>query len=278
MITIKPICGYLVNKAHANEVVAPAYDGFSAKQRRQFAEDNPNNYINAVRYIDEFSDNENVTYKRLLKQNKKSLRKLIKNSFYDAVDDAVFIYQMEDSNGHIQTGIVCDLPFQNYEDGVIRIHEHTRKDKEKGLSKYISKVGAISSPVCITYAKHSSIESIVEETIQSAPLIVVESDITQRLWMIDDFKVIDELMFYFQQIEVCYLADGHHRLASGHRYAKKCKKKNPQHRGNEPYNYMLTVLFPDEEMQVLALSLSTTLAGSEFHALTMRLKKKCFVT
>lgn len=252
MITIKPICGFVVNKTHADEVVAPAYDGFSAEERRHFAENNPNNYINAVRYIDEFRDEENVSYKSLLKQNKKSLHKLIDGEFYNSIDDAVFIYQMEDSNGHLQTGIVCDLPFQNYEDGVIRIHEHTRKDKEKGLSKYIKKVGAISSPVCITYAKHSSIESIVETTIKNPPEIVIESDIIQRLWMIDDFKVIDELMFYFQQIETCYLADGHHRLASGHRYAKKCRKKNAEHRGDEPYNYMLAVLFPDEEMQVLA--------------------------
>lgn len=252
MLTIRPINGYLVANEHANDVVAPAYDSFSPKQRRQFAEQNPKNYINAVRYIDEYSDDEEITYKSLLKQNKQSLYDLIDKEYYQAIDNAVFIYQLEDKNGHLQTGVVCDIPFKNYEDGVIRIHEHTRKDKEKGLSKYIKKVGAISSPVCITYAKHSSIESIIESIISRPPEIVLETDIIQRLWTVTNTELMEELAFYFTQIEVCYLADGHHRLASGHRYAKKCQRKNPNHQGDESYNHMLAVLFPDEEMQILA--------------------------
>lgn len=253
MLNIKPINGYLAKQEHAETVVCPEYDNFTPAERRQFAEDHPDNYINTIRYIDEFAPYENISYKDVLKINKAKLQDILKRDFYHEVKDTLLIYQLETADGHIQTGLMADLPFSDYEKGVIRIHEYTRKDKEKGLSKYIKKVGAVSTPVCITYARHSSIDEIIAGvTENNAPDVVLESDIIQRVWMIKDHSVYEELSYYFKQIDVTYLADGHHRIASGNRFAKRCKRKNPEHTGEESYNYLLAVLFPDEEMLIHA--------------------------
>ncbi|MBS9778509.1 MAG: DUF1015 domain-containing protein [Gammaproteobacteria bacterium] len=253
MLNIKPITGYLAKQKYADTVVCPEYDNFTPVERRQFAEENPNNYINTIRYIDEFAPTESVSYKKVLKINRKKLQEILVRDFYEEIQDTLLIYQLETLDGHIQTGLMADVPFTDYENGAIRIHEYTRKDKEKGLSKYIKKVGAVSTPVCITYPRHSSIDDIISNvTTNNAPDVVLESDIIQRVWMVKDHSIYEELCYYFKQIDVTYLADGHHRIASGHRYAKRCKKKNPDHTGNEPYNYLLAVFFPDEEMLIHA--------------------------
>lgn len=251
MLNIKPICGFLAKQEHADTVVCPEYDSYTPTERRQFAEEHPDNYINAVRYIDEYAPFEQMTYKNVLKNNKQHLKHLLEESFYHEIKDSLLIYQLQTQDGHVQTGLMTDLPFSDYENGVIRLHEYTRKDKEKGLSKYIKKVGAISTPVCITYPKHTAVEEIFNKIIaDNPPDLLLESDIIQRLWVVRDRRVHEELDYHFKQIEVAYLADGHHRIASGHRHAKKSRKENPNHTGYEPYNFMLAVLFPDEEMLI----------------------------
>lgn len=253
MLNIKPINGYLAKQAHVQTVTCPEYDNFTPAERRQFAEEHPDNYINTIRYIDEFAPSENIAYKDVLQMNKAQLQAILEKDFYQEIKDSLLIYQLETLDGHVQTGLMTDLPFSDYENGVIRIHEYTRKDKEKGLSKYIKKVGAISTPVCITYARHSSIDELIATvTDNNAPDVVLETDIIQRIWIIKDHSIYEELSYYFQQVDVSYLADGHHRIASGHRFAKRCKKKNPHHTGKESYNYLLAVLFPDEEMLIHA--------------------------
>lgn len=253
MLNIKPINGFLAKQEAADKVICPEYDDFTPAERRQFAEDHPDNYINTIRYIDEFAPFEKVSYKDVLKMNKAELQHILSKDFYEEIKDALLIYQLETQEGHLQTGLMTDLPFTDYENGVIRLHEYTRKDKEKGLSKYIKKVGAISTPVCITYPKHTAVDEILKSiTENQTPDVILDTDIIQRVWIVKNRRIHEELDYHFKQIEVAYLADGHHRIASGHRHAKKCRKNNPDHTGYESYNYMLAVLFPDEEMLIHA--------------------------
>lgn len=252
MLNIHPLTGYLPQKASAKTVICPAYDTFTPAERRVFAEKNPDNFINTFRYIDEFEPHEGITLNMLLKQNKQYLQQLLAKGLYRPVDNALLVYQLETTDGHIQTGVIADIPYSDYEKDAIRIHEYTRKEKEKGLAKYIKKVGVVPSPVCITYPQHTGITDITQRITQQPPDIELTTDITQRAWVITDANIQSELRYHFQQVGVSYLADGHHRIASGHRFAKKCRQQNPEHTGNEPYNYMLGVLFPDNEMRIHA--------------------------
>ena len=253
MLNIKPINGYLAKQEHAQTVVCPEYDNFTPKERRHFAENHPENYINTIRYIDEFTDAEKVSYEDILKKNKAKLKEILERDFYHEIKNTLLIYQIETLDGHVQTGLMADLPFTDYENGVIRIHEYTRKDKEEGLSKYIKKVGALSTPVCIAYARHSAIDEVIASVVdENLPDVILETDIIQRVWIIKDPSKYEELSYHFRQIDFCYLADGHHRIASGHRFAKNCIRENKQHTGEESYNYLLAVLFPDEEMLIHA--------------------------
>lgn len=253
MLNIKPLNGYLVKQDSAEAVVCPEYDNFTPQERRQFTETHPDSYINTIRYIDEFVEAEQVTYNDILSRNKASLKTLLNNDKYRKIQDVLLVYQLETRDGHRQTGLMTDLPYTDYENGAVLLHEYTRKDKEKGLSKYIKKVGAISTPVCITYPKHTAIDEILQQvTDTQEPDVVLDTDIIQRIWVINNRRLHEELDYHFKQVEVAYLADGHHRIASGHRFAKKSRKNNPEHSGYESYNYMLAVLFPDDEMLIHA--------------------------
>lgn len=253
MLNIKPINGFLAKQEHAEAVICPEYDNFTPAERRQFAEEHPDSYINTIRYIDEFAPSEQISYKDVLKMNKAKLKSLLSADLYDKIDNALLVYQLETLDGHIQTGLMTDVPFSDYENGKIKLHEYTRKDKEKGLSKYIKKVGAISTPICMTYPKHTAVDEILQHvTSTQQPDLILKSDIIQRIWVITEQTTYDELAYHFQQVEVAYLADGHHRIASGYRHCQKSKKNNPNHDGSEAYNYMLAVLFPDDEMMIHA--------------------------
>lgn len=253
MLNIKPLNGYLVKQDKAEVVVCPEYDNFTPQERRHFAETHPNSFINTIRYIDEFAGAEEMTYNDILRLNKANLKNLLNSDRYSGIHNAMLVYQLETRDGHVQTGLMTDLPFSDYEKGAIRLHEYTRKDKEKGLSKYIKKVGALSTPVCITYPKHTAIDEILQAvTDKHSPALVLDTDIIQRIWVVEDPQLHDALDYHFKQVNVAYLADGHHRIASGHRFAKKSRKKNSAHTGQEPYNYMLAVLFPDDEMLIHA--------------------------
>ena len=117
-------------------------------------------------------------------------------------------------------------------------------------------MGASSSPICLTYAQNAEIDQLVTQlSSKTADLTFVsEDDVTQKIWCIEDKQTQSELKRLFSHVETTYLTDGHHRAASGRRYAEIMRQESDQNSeatGDESYNQLLVALFPDNQLNLL---------------------------
>lgn len=254
MPSIRSFRGYLVAAERVHEVVSPAYDALTPQQRHEYALEHPQNYVNVMRSQDEFPQDECPDLGELLQTNKDKLTKLLDGgAFREIQDQCLFIYRLR-VDDHEQTGLVAEVPIKEYQDGVIKKHEHTHSHKEDQLVRYNEVVGAASSPVCLAYTHHPKIDTVIKDWMSNTdPVIdfVSEDEVEQTLWCIDDVQAQGLLRDCFQEIEVTYLTDGHHRAEAGLRYADIRHEQNPNHTGEEDYNFLLVALFPDEQLRIL---------------------------
>lgn len=250
MTQIRAFRPYLVTPGHAGSVVSPAYDSMSPDERRGFREAHPQNYINVMRSVDDFPVGERPSEDQLLKENSDQLQALLSSGAYERCNqEGLFVYQM-DINGHSQTGIVTEIPVSEYQDGLVRKHEETRKDHEARLGQYLDTVGATSSPICLAYEGSDTIDGIVNALSDSDPILdfSLPDGVQQRLWQVSDPSVLEALQRAFVDIEYTYLTDGHHRAASTLHHAAS---RHAQGKGTGPWDYLLAALFPASQLRVL---------------------------
>ncbi len=246
--------GYLVDHAHAAQVAAPAYDAASPAERRQFAEANPRNFLNTMRLREDFPPDAQPSTERLLALNKAKLDELLNGGAFNRMAaPCLFIYRLTADN-HTQTGVVGEVSVDDYHRGRLRRHENTRSDKEDLLTMYQKVVGVSSSPICLAYPRHDGIERfLAAQTKRPAVLDFTSPDgVAQQVWRIDESVEQQELQAMFATIDTTYLTDGHHRAASGWRYAQM---RRAEHAGADdasaPYNQLLVALFCAEQLSLL---------------------------
>lgn len=266
MPTVRPFTGYLVSPDRVHDVVAPAYDALTPAQRHRYAQAHPDNYVNAMRSLEEFPAAERPTLDELLERNKDKLEDLLSQGAFRETDaPCLFIYRLQIED-HEQVGLVGEIPVDEYDRGIIKKHEYTQTNREDHLARYNDVVGAASSPVCLTYTHHPGINAIVRQHMTTEPVIdfVADDGVAQSLWCISEPEEQDRLQGYFAEVGPAYLTDGHHRAAAGSRFAHMRRERNPDYTGEEPYNFLLVVLFPDDQMRILAYNrLVTDLNGFE---------------
>jgi uncharacterized protein (DUF1015 family) len=152
-----------------------------------------------------------------------------------------------------QTGIAACCSVDEYDSDIIRKHERTRKDKEDDRTRHILSLRAQTGPVFLTYRGRDDINDLVIRAQQQPPLYDLQAPdgVAHTIWVVDQSDR-DLLIGAFREVPQLYIADGHHRAASASRARAELKGKNPEHDGNEGYNFFLTVLFPADQLQILA--------------------------
>ena len=170
---------------------------------------------------------------------------------------------------HTQVGLVAAASVAAYEAGRIRRHEFTRPDKEDDRVRQIDVLNAQTGPVFLTYRHSANIDAMAEIVTRGKPDVdvtaaddcmdaggratpgAVADGVRHTLWVARDRKLIKGLTQAFEVLDKLYVADGHHRSAAAARVAAARKAANPKHTGEEAYNYFLTVIFPDNQVQIL---------------------------
>jgi uncharacterized protein (DUF1015 family) len=154
---------------------------------------------------------------------------------------------------HVQNGIVAGVSAAEYDSGRIKKHEMTKADKEKDRTDHVSAVNAQTGPVFIAYKAVAAIDRIVEKVVAGPPEydFVSADGILHTAWVIAADEDIETLKALFAGVDSLYIADGHHRAAAGAAVARMRKAANPAHRGDEDYNYILAVLFPDSQLRIM---------------------------
>ncbi len=169
-------------------------------------------------------------------------------------EDNLYIYA-QTMEGRTQYGIVGCTHIDDYFNNHIKKHELTRKDKEDDRMIHVKITNANVEPVFFSYPAHPEVDAIVSEFVKKhAPVnnFVADEGFGHHFWVIDDKAVIARLVELFKnEIPSLYVADGHHRTAAAARVGLEKRKFNPDHTGQEEYNYFMSVLFPDNQLKII---------------------------
>ncbi|MDR1006754.1 MAG: DUF1015 domain-containing protein [Bacteroidales bacterium] len=166
----------------------------------------------------------------------------------------LYIYA-QTMDGRTQYGIVGCTHVDDYFNNVIKKHELTRKDKEDDRMIHVNITNANVEPVFFAYPAHKEIDAIVAEVVKGKPcydFVAKEDGFGHTFWVIDDKAVIARIEEIFdKEIPALYVADGHHRTAAAARVGQERRMRNPNHTGNEEYNYFMAVIFPDAQLKII---------------------------
>ena len=236
---------------YVEEVASVPYDVVDREQAIALAEGKPNSFLHVVRAEIDLPEVEDLYADIVYKTATANLNRLMNEGILIREEEgALYLYsqRMED---HIQYGIVAGCHVEDYEKGDIKIHEKTRRAKEEDRIRYVDSQNANTGPVFLAYRDSVVINEQVEATKRTSPLYHFTADdgIEHTVWKFADASPIEAA---FSAIPATYVADGHHRSASAAKVGSMRRAANPNHTGEESYNYFLAVLFPESELKILA--------------------------
>ncbi|MBO7225823.1 MAG: DUF1015 domain-containing protein [Bacteroidales bacterium] len=172
-------------------------------------------------------------------------------------DDKAKLYiYAQTMDGRTQYGIVGCAHVDDYFNNVIKKHELTRKDKEDDRMIHVNITNVNVEPVFFAYPAHQEIDQIVENIVKNEKpvydFIAKEDGFGHTFWVIEDEKTVARIEEIFEkEIPALYVADGHHRTAAAARVGQERRASNPNHTGNEEYNYFMAVIFPDSQLKII---------------------------
>lgn len=253
MAIIKPFRALRPPKNLAGKVAALPYDVMDVEEARSMARGNPDSFLHISRpEIDlpaEIDPHDEAVYVL----GKSNLDEFIRRGVLIQDDhDCFYVYRQRMGN-ITQTGLVVCASVDDYRNGVIKKHEHTRADKEEDRVNHIDRLDANDEPVFYLSRSCGEVEGIIEEVTNGLPeyVFVTEDGVGHTLWIITDRTLIDRLIVLFAAIPRLYVADGHHRSAAAGRVRELRRNKNPNHTGIEEYNFFLTVIFPENQLNIM---------------------------
>lgn len=169
-------------------------------------------------------------------------------------DKEMYYIYAQTMNGRTQYGLVAAANVDDYMTGKIKKHELTRKDKEDDRMIHVRIQNANIEPVFFAYSDVDEMNKIISEYVASHEPeydFVAPDGFGHTFWKIDDDKIINRITEIFRDIPALYVADGHHRTAAAARVGAEKRTQNPNHTGNEEYNYFLAVIFPASQLHVI---------------------------
>lgn len=253
MAIIKPFRALRPPRELAEKVAALPYDVMDVEEARGMAAGNPNSFLHVSRpEIDlpaEIDPHDEPVYLR----GKTNLKDFIaRGVLVQDGQDSFYVYRQRMGN-ITQTGLVVCASVDDYQEGVIKKHEHTRADKEEDRVKHIDYLDANDEPVFYLSRSCGEVEGIIEGVTNGRPEYDFVSDdgVGHTLWVVADRSLIERLIVLFAAIPKLYVADGHHRSAAAGRVRELRRDRNPGHSGSEEYNSFLTVIFPENQLNIM---------------------------
>ncbi|MCD6330516.1 MAG: DUF1015 domain-containing protein [Candidatus Cloacimonetes bacterium] len=253
MPDVRPFKGLRPAPELAEKVAAPPYDVLNSEEARELVKDNPYSYLHVSKPEIDLPAGIDQYDQRVYEKGVENFQKMIADKILIQDDKPCFYIYRQIMGDHEQTGIVAAASVEDYDSGIIKIHEYTRQDKEQDRAKHVDMLGANTGPVFLTYHAKQQIDSIVEACKKEDPLYDFTSSdgIRHTLWSVNDETMIGQIIREFDALDYLYVSDGHHRSAAASRVQKIRKENNPDHTGDEEYNYFLTVIFPDDQMYIM---------------------------
>lgn len=253
MSVIKPFKGLRPIQQYAEKVASPPYDVINSEEAREIVKGNPYSFLHVNKPEIDLPRGTDLYSDEVYRQGAKNLKKLIDDGIIVQDEKPCFYIYKQIMGEHEQIGLVAGASVEEYDNDLIKKHELTRVDKENDRLRHILSLNAQVGPVFLTYTAKQSIDSIINELIQKKPVYDFSGDdgIKHIFWVVSEDDDIQKIQREFAGIDCLYVADGHHRSAAASRACQELKSKNPDHSGDEEYNYFLSVIFPHNQMYIM---------------------------
>lgn len=252
MAIIKAFKGLRPPKELAPKVAARPYDVLDSEEARNEA--NEYSLLHITKPEIDFEPGMDVHSPQVYEKARENYERFKREGILvqDEEDD-LYIYA-QTMHGRTQYGLVACAAVSDYMTGKIKKHELTRPDKEEDRMKHVRITNANMEPVFFTYRAVPEVDEIVADVVgRQAPEYDFTTDdgIGHHFWVIRDQEKIEKLIDFFAHIPATYIADGHHRTAAAALVGNEKKENDPDHRGDEEYNYFLAVHFPDDQLRIM---------------------------
>ena len=253
MAKIKPFKGVRPPKNYVTEVASRPYDVLNSEEARIEAEGNEKSLYHIIKPEIDFApgtdEHDSCVYDKAVEnfnmfQDKGWLVQDSKEHYY--------IYA-QTMNGRTQYGFVVAANVDDYMQGRIKKHELTRRDKEEDRMKHVRINNANVEPVFFAFPDNAELEAIIKNVTSNKPEydFVANDGFGHHFWVINDDETIKRITELFAQIPSLYIADGHHRSAAAALVGHEKALANPNHTGEEEYNYFLAVAFPASHLNII---------------------------
>jgi uncharacterized protein (DUF1015 family) len=237
----------------AQSVSAVPYDVVNTSEARQQVAGNPLSFLHVSRPEIDLPDGTDPYSDTVYAKAKENFGRLRREApmFVEEVA-SLYLYKLQ-MGAHLQTGIAACCSVADYDLDLIRKHERTRQDKEDDRTRHILALRAQTGPVFLTYRQTDEIRETVRGSEGAEPLYVFAAPdgVQHTIWRLSE-GTADRLIKAFDYVPFLYIADGHHRAASASRAAASLRADAPENDPAAEYNYFLAVLFPSDQVQILA--------------------------
>ena len=235
------------------EIASVPYDVVNREEAAAEGDGRPNNFIHVVRAEIDLPEVEDAYSDPVYARSKENLQALQDKGLLVREDaPAIYLYQ-QTMGEHTQTGLVAVAHVDDYYEDKIKKHEKTRVAKENDRTRLTSDLGANTGPVFLTYEGKEEIDALVAGILSSDEPVCrfsASDGVEHVVWKVTG-ETADKFVTLFEDIEVSYVADGHHRSASAGRVGAERREANPNHDGTEDYNYFLSVFYPGDQLNIL---------------------------
>lgn len=250
---VKPFKGIRPPKELVEQVASRPYDVLNSEEARAEAEGNEKSLYHIIKPEIDFPVGTDEHDERVYAKAAENFQKFQDNGWLvQDAEDKYYVYA-QTMNGRTQYGLVVCAAVEDYMTGKIKKHELTRRDKEEDRMKHVRVNNANIEPVFFAFPHQDELDAIVSKVVAGEPEydFVAPDGFGHHFWVIEDAATIARITEIFAEFPAMYIADGHHRSAAAALVGDEKRKQNPNHVGDEEYNYFLAVCFPDNQLNII---------------------------
>ena len=254
MAIIKPFKGIRPPKDLVEKVESRPYDVLDSEEARAEAGDNEMSLYHIIKPEIDFPVGTSEYDPRVYEKAAENFKKFQDNGWLVQDETEQYYIYAQTMNGKTQYGLVIGAYVNDYMTNVIKKHELTRRDKEEDRMKHVRVNNANIEPVFFAYPDNKVLDELVKKYTQTTPeydFIAPVDGFGHKFWIISDDADIKTVTKEFADMPSLYIADGHHRSAAAALVGAEKAKQNPNHKGDEEYNYFMAVAFPASQLTIL---------------------------
>ncbi|MBC8321855.1 MAG: DUF1015 domain-containing protein [Bacteroidetes bacterium] len=254
MATLKAFKGYRPPQNIVVDLASRPYDVLNSSEARAEASSNPYSLLHIIKPEIDLDETVNLYSQEVYDKAKENFEKFKSNGWLVKDEEEYLYIYAQTMFGKTQYGIVGCASVDDYMNNVIKKHELTRPDKEEDRMKHVRITNANMEPVFFSYPADAEIDQIVADYVESNKAdydFTADDGVGHHFWVVRDKLKIARIIALFEELPSTYVADGHHRTAAAALVGNEKKSQNPNHTGDEEYNFFLAVHFPDNQLTII---------------------------